>query len=214
MGRLSLTYLSGTKIYACSNCKAHLTNYDDIVSKSFQVIPHSRSRNSHFPRASRCTAVAPGLPALTPGGDGKQGALTPQGGTGRHGPGWAACNLHSATPPRQLTLNAPQPRAPGLSKGPAPRPPQAQAPRAGPAPTADRGSHNRPGTISPFLPYNKASNCDISGFSRYPPFLSLPSSSSSPPASRTHDQRRVSGRTSGFSMEKAKSGKTATRMLV
>ena len=37
MGRIHRTYLPGNRIYACSNCRAHLTNYDDIVSKSFQV---------------------------------------------------------------------------------------------------------------------------------------------------------------------------------
>uniref|UniRef100_A0A6T8AD21 Protein yippee-like n=1 Tax=Cryptomonas curvata TaxID=233186 RepID=A0A6T8AD21_9CRYP len=36
MGRVHRTYLPGTRIYACSNCRAHLTNYEDIVSKSFQ----------------------------------------------------------------------------------------------------------------------------------------------------------------------------------
>ena len=29
-------FLPGTRIYACGNCHAHLTNHDDIVSKSFQ----------------------------------------------------------------------------------------------------------------------------------------------------------------------------------
>mmetsp|Transcript_66955 Transcript_66955/g.179002 ORF Transcript_66955/g.179002 Transcript_66955/m.179002 type:complete len:130 (+) Transcript_66955:213-602(+) len=37
MGRVLRTYLPGNRIYACSNCRAHLTNYDDIVSKSFQA---------------------------------------------------------------------------------------------------------------------------------------------------------------------------------
>mmetsp|Transcript_30627 Transcript_30627/g.63285 ORF Transcript_30627/g.63285 Transcript_30627/m.63285 type:complete len:126 (-) Transcript_30627:622-999(-) len=36
MGRIHRKYLPGTRIYACNNCQAHLTNHDDIVSKSFQ----------------------------------------------------------------------------------------------------------------------------------------------------------------------------------
>jgi len=36
MGRVHRSFLPGARIYACSNCRAHLTNYEDIVSKSFQ----------------------------------------------------------------------------------------------------------------------------------------------------------------------------------
>uniref|UniRef100_A0A7S0EHN8 Protein yippee-like n=1 Tax=Hanusia phi TaxID=3032 RepID=A0A7S0EHN8_9CRYP len=36
MGRVHRKFLPGSKIYACSNCRTHLTNYEDIVSKSFQ----------------------------------------------------------------------------------------------------------------------------------------------------------------------------------
>ena len=36
MGRVHRSFLPGTRIYACSNCRAHLTNHEDIVSKSFQ----------------------------------------------------------------------------------------------------------------------------------------------------------------------------------
>ena len=36
MGRVYRTYLPGVRIYACGGCRAHLTNHDDIVSKSFQ----------------------------------------------------------------------------------------------------------------------------------------------------------------------------------
>lgn len=36
MGRIHRKFLPGTRIYACNNCHAHLTNHDDIVSKSFQ----------------------------------------------------------------------------------------------------------------------------------------------------------------------------------
>ena len=36
MGKLYQAYLSGTRIYSCSTCHAHLANHDDIVSKAFQ----------------------------------------------------------------------------------------------------------------------------------------------------------------------------------
>ncbi len=36
MGRVHRSFLPGARIYACSNCRAHLTNHEDIVSKSFQ----------------------------------------------------------------------------------------------------------------------------------------------------------------------------------
>mmetsp|Transcript_97671 Transcript_97671/g.142938 ORF Transcript_97671/g.142938 Transcript_97671/m.142938 type:complete len:126 (+) Transcript_97671:355-732(+) len=36
MGRVHRSFLPGNRIYACSNCRAHLTNHEDIVSKSFQ----------------------------------------------------------------------------------------------------------------------------------------------------------------------------------
>ena len=36
MGRVHRKFLPGTRIYACSNCHAHLSSNDDIVSKSFQ----------------------------------------------------------------------------------------------------------------------------------------------------------------------------------
>jgi len=36
MGRLFLNYLNGKRIYICTSCESHLTNYDDIVSKNFQ----------------------------------------------------------------------------------------------------------------------------------------------------------------------------------
>jgi len=36
MGRLFKEFLSGSKIYSCSTCKAHLAHRDQIISKSFQ----------------------------------------------------------------------------------------------------------------------------------------------------------------------------------
>ncbi len=35
MGKLYLKYLDGANIYACNNCKAHLSLHDDIISKNF-----------------------------------------------------------------------------------------------------------------------------------------------------------------------------------
>lgn len=36
MGLRYNTYLSGTKIYGCANCKAHLADHDDILSRNFR----------------------------------------------------------------------------------------------------------------------------------------------------------------------------------
>eukprot|EP00270_Netrium_digitus_P020351 TRINITY_DN836_c0_g1_i1.p1 TRINITY_DN836_c0_g1~~TRINITY_DN836_c0_g1_i1.p1 ORF type:complete len:112 (-),score=23.77 TRINITY_DN836_c0_g1_i1:759-1094(-) len=36
MGRPFKQFLSGTKIYSCSNCRSHAADHDEIVSKSFQ----------------------------------------------------------------------------------------------------------------------------------------------------------------------------------
>ncbi|KAL0030673.1 hypothetical protein WJX77_001813 [Trebouxia sp. C0004] len=36
MGRPFKTYLNGTKIYSCSNCRCHSADHDDIISKAFQ----------------------------------------------------------------------------------------------------------------------------------------------------------------------------------
>jgi len=36
MGRIYRTYLSGTRIWTCSHCKAHLAYHEDIISKAFQ----------------------------------------------------------------------------------------------------------------------------------------------------------------------------------
>eukprot|EP00741_Cyanophora_paradoxa_P011144 tig00020553_g10765.t1 len=36
MGRLFKAYISGPRVYSCSNCHAHLANHDEIISKSFQ----------------------------------------------------------------------------------------------------------------------------------------------------------------------------------
>jgi len=33
MGLSYNTYLSGAKIYGCKNCKAHLANHEDIISR-------------------------------------------------------------------------------------------------------------------------------------------------------------------------------------
>mmetsp|Transcript_12678 Transcript_12678/g.17326 ORF Transcript_12678/g.17326 Transcript_12678/m.17326 type:complete len:113 (+) Transcript_12678:160-498(+) len=36
MGRLFKQYLSGPRIYSCSNCRTHCADHDEIISKSFQ----------------------------------------------------------------------------------------------------------------------------------------------------------------------------------
>uniref|UniRef100_A0A7S0WSD2 Protein yippee-like n=1 Tax=Pyramimonas obovata TaxID=1411642 RepID=A0A7S0WSD2_9CHLO len=36
MGRLFKQYLSGPRIYSCSNCRTHSADHDEIISKSFQ----------------------------------------------------------------------------------------------------------------------------------------------------------------------------------
>ena len=36
MGRVSITYLSDSKIWACGKCGTHVTRHGDIVSKQFQ----------------------------------------------------------------------------------------------------------------------------------------------------------------------------------
>jgi hypothetical protein len=36
MGRVSITYLSDSKVWACGTCGTHVTRHDDIVSKQFQ----------------------------------------------------------------------------------------------------------------------------------------------------------------------------------
>ena len=38
MGRVSICYLSDSKIWACGKCGTHVTRHDDIVSKQFQGI--------------------------------------------------------------------------------------------------------------------------------------------------------------------------------
>jgi len=36
MGLAYNVYLTGNKIYGCKNCKTHLSNHDDIISRSFR----------------------------------------------------------------------------------------------------------------------------------------------------------------------------------
>mmetsp|Transcript_37902 Transcript_37902/g.33921 ORF Transcript_37902/g.33921 Transcript_37902/m.33921 type:complete len:105 (+) Transcript_37902:71-385(+) len=36
MGQLYLDYLDGDNIYICAKCKAHLTNYNYLLSKAFR----------------------------------------------------------------------------------------------------------------------------------------------------------------------------------
>eukprot|EP01027_Heterolobosea_sp_BB2_P022320 GEZU01032853.1.p1 GENE.GEZU01032853.1~~GEZU01032853.1.p1 ORF type:complete len:116 (-),score=15.68 GEZU01032853.1:233-580(-) len=36
MGKIFKRYLNGNSIYSCSNCKSHLANHDEIISKNFQ----------------------------------------------------------------------------------------------------------------------------------------------------------------------------------
>ncbi|KAI1282486.1 yippee [Xylaria sp. FL0933] len=36
MGLLYNTYLNSNKIYGCKNCKAHLANHEDIISRNFR----------------------------------------------------------------------------------------------------------------------------------------------------------------------------------
>lgn len=36
MGLAHNVYLNSTKIYGCKNCKAHLSNHDDIISRNFR----------------------------------------------------------------------------------------------------------------------------------------------------------------------------------
>jgi len=36
MGLVYNVYLNGNKIYGCKNCKAHLSNHDDIISRNFR----------------------------------------------------------------------------------------------------------------------------------------------------------------------------------
>ncbi|KAK4189569.1 putative yippee zinc-binding protein moh1 protein [Podospora australis] len=36
MGLAYNTYLTGPNIYGCKNCRSHLSNYDDIVSRNFR----------------------------------------------------------------------------------------------------------------------------------------------------------------------------------
>mmetsp|Transcript_44635 Transcript_44635/g.96731 ORF Transcript_44635/g.96731 Transcript_44635/m.96731 type:complete len:114 (+) Transcript_44635:56-397(+) len=36
MGRVLREYLSGKRVFACTTCGAHLTQHEEIVSKSFQ----------------------------------------------------------------------------------------------------------------------------------------------------------------------------------
>lgn len=43
MGLAYNTYLNSSKIYGCKNCKAHLANHEDIISRV-------RSHN-HFPQS-------------------------------------------------------------------------------------------------------------------------------------------------------------------
>lgn len=45
MGKIFRTYLSGSKVYACSSCKSHLTSADEIVSK---VISNTLSPNQTY----------------------------------------------------------------------------------------------------------------------------------------------------------------------
>ncbi len=36
MGLFYNTYLNGTRIYGCKNCKAHLSTHEDLISRAFR----------------------------------------------------------------------------------------------------------------------------------------------------------------------------------
>lgn len=75
MGLTYNTYLDGKHVYGCKNCKAHLANHEDIISR---VSPLSLLPSSHFispyPPPPPPKKGAPGgvssplspIPALTP----------------------------------------------------------------------------------------------------------------------------------------------------
>lgn len=52
MGLRYNDYLSGNKIYGCKNCKTHLANHDDIISRvrfSWLTRPVSPATDSQLP---------------------------------------------------------------------------------------------------------------------------------------------------------------------
>lgn len=40
MGLVYNTYLNSNRIYGCKNCKAHLANHDDIISRVNPPLPY------------------------------------------------------------------------------------------------------------------------------------------------------------------------------
>ena len=43
MGLAYNTYLNSSKIYGCKNCKAHLANHEDIISRVSTILPLHRA---------------------------------------------------------------------------------------------------------------------------------------------------------------------------
>ncbi len=65
MGRPFKTYLNGTKIYSCSNCRCHSADHDDIISKVryIRILPCScfRPRSTRFVHAGFPRQAWPGI---------------------------------------------------------------------------------------------------------------------------------------------------------
>lgn len=56
MGLLYNVYLTGSKIYGCKNCKAHLSNHEDIISRvraRSRPLPSRRHTHIHSPPLPR-----------------------------------------------------------------------------------------------------------------------------------------------------------------
>lgn len=68
MGLAYNTYLNSSKIYGCKNCKAHLSNHEDIISR-VSIFAAQASESAYLLAGQRedqftlcvCTAVPPHL---------------------------------------------------------------------------------------------------------------------------------------------------------
>jgi len=54
MGRIFKEFLTGARVYCCSNCKSHLALHDEIISKAFQ------GRHGRAYLFNKCVNVAVG----------------------------------------------------------------------------------------------------------------------------------------------------------
>jgi len=65
MGLAYNTYLNSNKIYGCKNCKAHLANHDDIISRVSDSPVHILPGHSHAKLALPASRLQPVKPTVS-----------------------------------------------------------------------------------------------------------------------------------------------------